>query len=175
MLSAGTYHGQIGTRVYAHDTGGSMTGRSVRHHMMGNALAACGMHMGGVRMGTALGALETWQSSGQPPFVPPQLLMQTDSLSGLGRGRAFRLGAYERWGRLGPGGDPALSLQGYERWAPLGPGGDPQLSLQGLGAWERWGRLGPGGDPAMSLQGGRTISLGRLALGALAAVTLAAL
>lgn len=184
MLAAGTYQGRAGSGAYAHNTGGSMTGREVRHRMMGNALAAVGMHMGGTRLGS-VGALETWQTSGRPPFVPPELLMKTNALSGLGKGRAFRLGAYERWGRLGPGGEPAMSLQGYERWAPLGPSGDPQLSLNGgLGAWETWGPLGPSGDPRMSLQGrapwrqysgGRTLSLGRVVLGGVALLGLAAL
>lgn len=93
-----------------------------------------------------------------------------------------RLGEYQRWAPLGPGGDPAMSLQGHNprrlgeviQWGPLGPGGDPAMSLQGsavkydyrLGAYGdqvnlagrlgeviQWGPLGPGGDPAMSLQG----------------------
>lgn len=51
-LSAGSYRMTVGNRVYAHDTGGKMTGRAVAHAESGNILASLGMHAGGVRLGT---------------------------------------------------------------------------------------------------------------------------
>lgn len=87
-LAAGTYRGQIGNRIYGHDTGGSMQGRYVRHAAMGQALAVHGMHMGGVRLlsgvpvlpsggrDVRLGALY-WSSYAQAPaYMPPATVVR---------------------------------------------------------------------------------------------------
>lgn len=159
-LAAGAYQGQLGTRVYAHDTGGAMSGRAVVHAIQGRTLAGLGMHMGGVRTGTALGAVESWTASGRPPAVPPELLTRDHHLMGHNRGRAFRLGAYEQWGQLGPAGDPAQSLN----------------ITNGLGTLGDYTMWTPMRQSAMPLPvGGRGVTLGKVVLGALGVAALAAL
>lgn len=71
MLRAGMYRGRVGDRGYfsglssvyagdgpyggyAHNTGGPMAGRQVRHAAMARALTAAQMHMGGVRLGSVI-------------------------------------------------------------------------------------------------------------------------
>ena len=92
MLSAGSYRGRMGNRDYAHQTGGSMTGRAMRHSMQGNIMGGLGMHMGGVRMGSVLGASAWTPGQSAAPAPDISLLAQRSPLSGLGKGRAWRLG-----------------------------------------------------------------------------------
>ena len=146
MLSAGSYSGRLGSRVYAHQTGGSMTGRAMRHAAMGRVLGGYGMHMGGVRMGSVVGP-SMWApgpSAVQAPSI--DLLTQRSPLSGLGKGRAWRLGATEVWKTFGP--EPM-----YVPPVPI---------LSGYGPYQRGGS-------------GRTVTLGGLAIGGLAALSLALL
>lgn len=108
-LAAGTYRGQIGSRVYGHDTGGSMQGRYVRHAAMGQALGQVGMHMGGMRLLSALPPLGpvggrdvhlgdlVWRGYGpSPAYVPPVPVVRAS-----GSGRAVHLGTGGRTVQLG--------------------------------------------------------------------------
>jgi hypothetical protein len=146
MLSAGSYRGRMGNRVYAHQTGGSMTGRAMRHSMQGQIMGGLGMHMGGMRMGTALGSSAWTPGPSATPTPDISLLMQRSPLSGLGQGRAWRLGAYEQWKTFGP--EPM-----YVPPVPI---------LSGYGPYQRGGS-------------GRSVTLGRIAIGGLAALSLALL
>lgn len=103
-LSAGTYRGQIGHRIYGHDTGGSMQGRYIRHAAMGRALGACGMHMGGVRLLSALPPIDhrggrdvhlgdlQWRSYAQVPAYVQPVPVRGGRTVRLGSGRTVRLG-----------------------------------------------------------------------------------
>ena len=160
-LAAGTYRGRMGARVYAHDTGGPMSGRRVRHQAMGDALGAAGLHMGGVRMGSALGG-HMWDQ--QHYNVPADLITGSSGRS-VDLGRAWRLGAID-WSTYRP--EPA-----YVSPTPLA-----LTNMRGLGGYEvwklsgshnRWSAMSPGGFES----GGGPLTLGRIALGGLAALALA--
>ncbi len=163
-LAAGTYRGRMGASVYAHDTGGSMSGRRVRHQAMGDALGAAGMHMGGVRLGSVLGG-HMWE---QDQYNIPADLITGSSGRTVNLGRAWRLGVID-WSNYRP--EPAYvsptplslvqsglgQLGGYEVW---------KLS----GSHNRWSTM-----PAGGFESGTTLHLGKIALGGLAALALALL
>ena len=136
-LAAGTYRGQIGYRVYGHDTGGSMQGRYIRHAAMGRALSGAGMHMGGVRTLSALPAIGPtggrnvqlgavrWASyAPQPAYRPPVPVVHQ-----LGSGRNVHLGTI-----------------GFRAYAPEPPYVDPApvVPYTPLPSAIRWQRLNLG-------------------------------
>jgi hypothetical protein len=164
-LAAGEYRGRVGSQEYgmhigpyAHNTGGSMTGRQARHEAQGRVLGRANMHMGGARLGSAMGSemygggnhyrglgdLEVWTTPYKHAQRPAQItlgrtkrgLSATEVWASMGQ--PVPLGAIERWSQttaapsynwMGLGGRRGVGYTNYMR--------PSQLQIGAIEAWRR--------------------------------------